>query len=88
MPQWQPMVDPLTEQDMADLAAYFASQTTTPGQADQNQVTLGEQVYKGGNNSTGIPACAACHGPNGTGNPAANFLLSRSASDLHEKPVE
>ena len=68
-----PMIDPLTEQDMADLAAYFASQTGTPGQADQNQVTLGEQVYKGGNASNGIPACAACHGPNGTGNPAANF---------------
>lgn len=68
-----PMVAPLTDQDMADLAAYFASQTTTPGKTDQTQVTLGEQVYKGGNASNGIPACAACHGPTGTGNPAANF---------------
>lgn len=68
-----PMVAPLTDQDMADLSAYFASQASTPGKADQAQVTLGEQVYKGGNNASGIPACAACHGPTGTGNPAANF---------------
>ncbi len=68
-----PMVASLSEQDMADLAAYFSSQSSTPGQADQTKVSLGEQVYKGGNNASGIPACAACHGPNGAGNPAAKF---------------
>ena len=43
------------------------------GEADQTKVGLGEQVYKGGNNATGVAACAACHGPTGAGNPAANF---------------
>lgn len=68
-----PMVAPLTPQDMADLAAYFASQAGTPGQADQTQVTLGTQVFKGGNNATGVAACSACHSPTGAGNPAATF---------------
>ena len=68
-----PMAKPLSEQDMADLAAYFSSQATKLGEADQTKVTLGEQVYKGGNNATGVAACAACHGPNGAGNPASNF---------------
>ncbi|MEZ5476235.1 MAG: c-type cytochrome [Thiolinea sp.] len=68
-----PMVASLSEQDMADLAAYFSSQTAKPGSADETQVDLGRQVYKGGNNESGVPACAACHGPNGTGNPAAKF---------------
>lgn len=68
-----PMAAPLSEQDMADLAAYFASQTRKPGEADQSKVTLGEQVYKGGNNATGVAACAACHGPTGAGNPASGF---------------
>ncbi len=68
-----PMAAPLNEQDMADLAAYFSSQTRKPGEGDQTKVTLGEQVYKGGNNATGVAACAACHGPNGAGNPAAKF---------------
>jgi cytochrome c553 len=68
-----PMAKPLSDQDMADLAAYFTSQAKKLGEADQTKVGLGEQVYKGGNNATGVAACAACHGPTGTGNPAANF---------------
>jgi cytochrome c553 len=72
-PTMTPMAKPLSEQDMADLAAYFSSQVRKPGEADQTKVALGEQVYKGGNNATGVAACAACHGPTGAGNPAANF---------------
>lgn len=68
-----PMVAPLNPQDMADLAAYYASQSPTLGQADSEQVKLGEQVFKGGNLATGVAACAACHGPNGTGVPEAKF---------------
>ena len=72
-PSMSPMAKPLSEQDMADLAAYFSSQAAKPGEADQTKVALGEQMYKGGNNATGVAACAACHGPTGTGNPASNF---------------
>lgn len=72
-PSMSPMAKPLSEQDMADLAAYFSSQAAKPGEADQTKVALGEQVYKGGNNATGVAACAACHGPTGAGNPASNF---------------
>ncbi|WP_287600922.1 c-type cytochrome [Thiothrix sp.] len=72
-PSMSPMAKPLSEQDMADLAAYFSSQAVKPGEADQTKVALGEQMYKGGNNATGVAACAACHGPTGAGNPASNF---------------
>ena len=72
-PSMSPMAKPLSEQDMADLAAYFSSQAAKPGEADQTKVALGEQMYKGGNNATGVAACAACHGPTGAGNPASNF---------------
>ncbi|MGB0848543.1 MAG: c-type cytochrome [Thiolinea sp.] len=68
-----PMVAGLSDQDMADLSAYFASQEISPGAADQAMVELGRHIYKGGNNSSGVTACAACHGPNGAGNPAAKF---------------
>lgn len=68
-----PNAKPLSDEDMADLAAYFSSQTAKPGEADQSKVALGEQVYKGGNNASGVAACAACHGPVGAGNPAAKF---------------
>jgi cytochrome c553 len=63
----------LSDQDMRDLAAYFASQTAMPGTADESKAEVGGQIYRGGNAATGLAACAACHGPAGTGNPAALF---------------
>jgi len=63
----------LTDQDIEDLAAYFASQKPTYGSADPKLVELGEKIYRGGGFKTGVPACAACHGPAGQGNVLANF---------------
>ena len=68
-----PMVTNLTEQDMADLGAYYASKKTAAGAVFEELVAAGEQIYRGGNKETGLPACMACHGPNGSGVPAANW---------------
>lgn len=68
-----PLVANLSEQDIADLAAYFASVQRTPATADAKLVTLGEQIYRGGNLASGVPACSACHGPQGHGNAEAGF---------------
>lgn len=67
------MVAALSEQDMADLGAFYASQTGTVGKTSADQVELGEAIYRAGNAATGVSACAACHGPTGTGNPQAKF---------------
>lgn len=61
----------LSEQDMEDLAAYYASQTPAGGEADPALVRAGEKLYRGGNSARGVSACIACHGPRGRGNPAA-----------------
>ncbi len=63
----------LSEQDMADLSAYFAKQTGSQGAADEKLASAGAKLYRGGNKKKGIAACIACHGPTGAGNPAANF---------------
>jgi len=63
----------LSDQDIDDLAAYYAKQTMTPGGADEKLLALGEKIYRGGNIKTGVPACIACHSPNGDGNEAANY---------------
>ncbi len=63
----------LNEQQMADLAAYFASQAITIGYADKEKVALGEKIYRAGNKSTGVPACLACHAADGKGMSAAAF---------------
>lgn len=67
------MAAPLSDQDVADLAAYFSSQKQSEGAAAPEQVALGEKIFRGGNAATGVAACMACHGPAGLGNPAANF---------------
>jgi len=70
-----PQVANLSDQDMADLAAFFAGQSPSLGRADKKLAVLGEKIYRGGNMEKGVPACAACHGPTGTGNPPAAYPL-------------
>ena len=80
-----PMAAALSDQDRQDLAAYFASQQTKPGAADEKLVDMGQKIYRGGNPTTGVSACIGCHGPTGKGNPAANFP---AISGQHAKYVE
>jgi len=66
-------VTTLSEQDMRDVAAYFASQKTLPGVADSKLVAKGAALYRGGDKDARIPACMACHGPDGRGNPGPPY---------------
>ncbi len=67
------MLNGLTDQDLADISAYFASQKATLGAAKAELVEKGEMVYRAGNMATGLPACIGCHAPDGQGNRAAAF---------------
>lgn len=71
--QMSPQVIPLNEQDFADLAAYFAKQKQESGAADPAAVPLGEQIWRAGNATNGVPACTGCHGPTGRGLGLAKF---------------
>jgi len=63
-----------TDQDVLDIAAYYANSTAKPGKAsNKEQVLEGETIYRGGIVEAGVAACSACHGPTGSGNPAAKF---------------
>ena len=75
-----PQATALSEQDILDLAAFYASQTPSKGSADPEKefqgeriYVIGERIYRGGNPETGVPACMSCHAPNGVGNSAAKF---------------
>ncbi|MEN5149053.1 c-type cytochrome [Pseudomonas orientalis] len=62
-----------SDQDIADIAAYFASQKGSVGAADPKLVARGEKLFRGGDLDKGLPACTGCHSPNGAGNAAAGF---------------
>jgi cytochrome c553 len=64
------IVATLSAEDMVDLGVYFGSQTAKNDKARSNGVgSGGEKIYRGGIANTGVPACAACHGPAGAGVP-------------------
>jgi len=63
----------LSDQDMRDLAAFFAGQKATPGVASPDAVKTGQALYRAGDPARGLPACSACHGPQGHGNAAAMY---------------
>ena len=62
-----------TDADVENVAAFFASKTSTPATANDSIVALGKDIYRGGDTSKGLPACMGCHGPSGSGNPTAKF---------------
>ncbi len=64
---------PLSDQDAHDIGAYFASKKSLPGVADSGLVQRGQLLYRGGDKTLGVPACMACHGPDGRGNPGAGY---------------
>lgn len=82
-PTMSPMAKAIaSDEDVQHLAAYFASQTATPGSADAKLVKEGEALYKGGKMAAGITACSACHGVSGQGNAMAKFPR---IADQHSK---
>lgn len=67
------ILDQYSEQDLADLAAYFSTNTMTGGVANPELVDLGEEIFRGGDLTEGLPACSGCHSPTGKGNAPAGF---------------
>lgn len=79
------MAAPLTEEDMRNIAAFYASKEPKPGTAkNKDLVALGEKIYRGGIAAKQVPACAGCHSPNGAGIPAQYPRVGGQHSDYTE----
>ena len=79
-----PMAAPLSAQDMRDLGAHFSQQKAAAGIADDTVIAagaysgmkyfeVGQKLFRGGDPGRGVPACMACHGPTGAGNPGPAY---------------
>jgi cytochrome c553 len=79
------MATTLSEADMKNVAAFYASKQAKPGFAkNKDLVTLGEKIYRGGLADRNVPACAACHSPTGAGIPAQYPRLAGQHADYTE----
>ncbi|KTD52916.1 c-type cytochrome [Legionella quateirensis] len=72
-PTMTAMIANLNEQDMNDLASFYAKMPLAEGATPKKYLQRGEQIYRGGDFNKHITACIACHGPKGTGNAQAGF---------------
>jgi cytochrome c553 len=81
-----PFVQGLTPQDMRDIGAYYATQRAGAGLADDTVIAegpnkgmkfyeVGQRLFRGGDAARGVPACIACHGGAGSGNPGPAYPL-------------
>lgn len=99
VPEMVGQTDNMSEQDMADIGAYFSAQTMQLSGAKEMEVLvnagikvdaleLGERVYRAGNHETGVPACTGCHSPKGLGNnPSGYPRLGGQHADYIEKQL-
>lgn len=67
------MLTGMSDQDLADIAAYYASQKMSVGATDPALLARGQDLFRGGKLEQGMPACTGCHSPTGSGNDPAGF---------------
>jgi cytochrome c553 len=79
----KPLAATLSDQDISDLAVYYAAQTPTGLEADPSYWQAGEALYLRGDRGHEIPACVACHGPVGRGNLAAGYPALRAQQAVY-----
>jgi cytochrome c553 len=66
-------VDNMSDQDLADIAAFYGDKPRGVEKADPALLELGEKVYRAGVAERNVAACIACHGARGAGNAPAGF---------------
>jgi cytochrome c553 len=66
-------VDNMSDQDLADIAAFYAGQPRSAEMADADLVELGRKIYMSGIMERKVAACSGCHSPTGKGNGPGGF---------------
>jgi cytochrome c553 len=80
------MAAKLTDETIAGVAAYYASQAPAPGQAgDPREMAAGKKLYDEGIDARNVPACMGCHGEHAEGNASIPRLASQHREYLEEQ---
>lgn len=83
------MVAGLSDDDMKNVAAWYASQKIKPASAkDESKIAMGQKLWRQGDYAKGVPACAGCHGPSGAGLPAEYPRLAGQFAEYTESQLK
>jgi cytochrome c553 len=83
------MAAPLSPEDIRNVAAYFSQQASKPGAAkDKEALELGRKLWRAGDTSRGLPACAGCHGAVGAGIPSQFPRLAGQYAEYTESQLK
>jgi len=66
-------VDNMSDQDLADIAAFYDQKARTSEMADEDLVAMGRSIYMSGIMDRKVAACSGCHSPTGKGNAPGGF---------------
>lgn len=69
------LLNDYSDDELRDMAAFYAEQTTKVSRADDTNLVLGQKIYRAGNIESGVPACTGCHGPAGKGLESAQYPM-------------
>ena len=69
------LLNDYSDDELRDMAAFYAEQTTKVSRADDTNLVLGQKIYRAGNVESGVPACTGCHGPAGKGLESAQYPM-------------
>lgn len=79
----------LSPEDVRNVSAYYAGQQAKPGSArNKDTITLGQKLWRGGDVSRGVPACASCHGATGAGMPIQYPRLAGQHAEYTEAQLK
>ena len=85
----KPMASQLSDADMRNVAAFYASKQAKPGKSKSPSTTaLGMKIWRGGIAEKSVPACAGCHGPAGAGIPAQYPRLAGQHAEYVQSQLE
>ncbi|UCV14620.1 c-type cytochrome [Quatrionicoccus australiensis] len=83
------MAAAVPDEEIANVAAWFASQKIKPAAAkDEKLIALGQKIWRQGDFKKGVPACAGCHGPSGAGLPAQYPRLAGQFQEYTEAQLK
>ena len=83
------MTAAVPDEEIANVAAWFASQKIKPAAAkDEKLIALGQKIWRQGDFKKGVPACAGCHGPSGAGLPAQYPRLAGQFQEYTEAQLK